>query len=68
MKIRDLHNEKMCEKTLQLARRVAARMMNVDRYLAGINTAGVSGSSLQATGRICNLTCWLGGFMGDECG
>lgn len=42
MKIRDLHNAKACETTLQPADRVAARVMNADRNLAGFTTATVS--------------------------
>lgn len=67
MKIRSLHNEKVCESTLQPADRVAARVMNAARHLAGFTTVGVSVSSLQITGRMYNLTCRVGGFMGDKC-
>ena len=42
MKTRSLHNAKAGESALQPADRVASRVMNAARHLAGDNTAGVS--------------------------
>ena len=44
MKIRNPHNEKACESTLEPADRVASRVMNAARGLPRFNTARMLGN------------------------